>query len=573
MCSALGQNEVSDVALSQRSAAFVEAVFLKKVRPIRKLLTTPWPAKILCRAVQRNPLKDKPGESDKTHEYTWKDGELQVKEKLLAPEPGLVLIFREHQPCLMPFALQKGRLVIGRTMIADRQMSSRHAEISLLGDNWTVQDLGSTNGTFIDGFALRGASKSPEAANLTRSGKNLKVLRAGSSLFLLCKDIGPYKNESVVLEAGRFVVGPMLRRAWKEIEKAALRRGRILHICGETGTGKEHAARIFHEAVMHGSKKGPFVAQNCANIPAGMAEAELFGTEKGYGTNVAARKGWFEQADGGTLFMDELAELPLDIQAKLLRVINPEGKEEVEICRLGGQAPFKVRFALCTASNKDLKAEVAAGRFREDLYFRLGLPVVFLPPLRDRLEEIPFLIAYFLAPPLSSEHGSVLGPGAGIPGDVRILEAGEGNDASVSPPSRGALSAHVSLVEECLLRPWPGNVRELRKSMEIVAQAAVDEHEQVVRDRHLPQGLRRSSMPPPPSASLEHLDQAKAPMVIPPKPWKGVSKAKEPEVEVSADLIEQTLKANEGNLTKTAADLGIHRTSLRRWKEKYMPGD
>jgi two-component system response regulator AtoC len=161
-------------------------------------------------------------------------------------------------------------------------------------------------------------------------------------------------------------------------------------IQGETGTGKELIARLIH--LFSPRKEGPFVALNCAAVPEGLFESELFGHEKGAFTGAAnRRRGVFEQAHQGTLLLDEVGELPLAVQAKLLRTL-----QEKTICRVGGEQPIKVDVRILAATNRDLKQMVTTGAFREDLYFRLNVLAIDIPPLRRRKEEIPALIRFFL---------------------------------------------------------------------------------------------------------------------------------------------------------------------------------
>ena len=200
-------------------------------------------------------------------------------------------------------------------------------------------------------------------------------------------------------------------------------------ILGESGTGKELIARALHYS---GTRKGArFVAVNCGAIPEALLESELFGHLKGAFTDASQNKaGLFEEADGGTLFLDEIAELPLPLQVKLLRVL-----QEGEIRRVGAASSQRIDVRVISATSKDLGAEVAAGRFREDLYFRLNVFAVALPPLRERIEDVPLLVDHFL-----QKHGERMGR-VGV------------------RPSASALQALVR-------HRWPGNVRELENSIE-----------------------------------------------------------------------------------------------------------
>jgi len=208
-------------------------------------------------------------------------------------------------------------------------------------------------------------------------------------------------------------------------------------ITGESGVGKELAAKSLHG---HGSRfKKPFVAVNCAAIPEGLLESELFGHEKGAFTDAAAMKqGKFEQADGGVLFLDEIGDMPLSAQAKILRVLQ---NRECE--RLGGGKPVKLDIRLVAATNRNLAAMVAEGRFREDLYHRINVINIHIPPLRERRQDIPLLAS-------------------------RFLDAA-GKDQSFSTAALQRLMAY----------DWPGNVRELQN---VVERAAVMSEEGAIID-------------------------------------------------------------------------------------------
>jgi len=201
-------------------------------------------------------------------------------------------------------------------------------------------------------------------------------------------------------------------------------------VLGESGAGKERAARLIHEA--SGRRSGPYVPVNCGALPEALLESELFGAEKGAFTDAVSRPGSFERADGGTLFLDEIGEMSPAAQASLLRVI--EGKE---LTRLGGTRTIPLDVRVVSASNRDLKAGVSAGTFRADLFYRLSVLPIRVPPLRERPEDIPLLAVHLLR------------------------ELGQ-RDAALGTGTRERLLAHS----------WPGNIRELRSVMERAALAA-----------------------------------------------------------------------------------------------------
>jgi DNA-binding NtrC family response regulator len=235
-------------------------------------------------------------------------------------------------------------------------------------------------------------------------------------------------------EVGRFDMvgqGTAMQRIYALIQRAAPSEGRVL-ITGENGSGKELIARAIHQ---HSKRKnGPFVKLNCAAVPHELIESELFGHEKGSFTGaVTARRGKFELADGGTLFLDEVGDMPAQMQAKLLRVL-----QEGELERVGGTETIKVDVRVIAATNKDLEAETEAGRFREDLYFRLNVVQLHSPPLRERREDIPALIDAFLEESCRKNGRKLL----------RLL-----------PEAMQRMTAY----------DYPGNVRELRNLVERLA--------------------------------------------------------------------------------------------------------
>jgi transcriptional regulator with GAF, ATPase, and Fis domain len=222
-----------------------------------------------------------------------------------------------------------------------------------------------------------------------------------------------------------------LRGVMDQVEHVAATDVPVL-IIGETGSGKEVLARALHERSRRA--RAPIVRVNCGAIPPGLVDSELFGHERGSFTGaIATRHGWFERADGGTLFLDEVGELPLDAQVRLLRILQ-DGTFE----RVGGQRPLSVDVRIVAATHRDLRDMVARGTFREDLWYRIGVFPIHLPPLRERREDIPRLAAYFAGRAANRLIGVPLTP---TPGELDLL----------------------------LAYDWPGNVRELAAVIERAA--------------------------------------------------------------------------------------------------------
>jgi len=247
-----------------------------------------------------------------------------------------------------------------------------------------------------------------------------------------------------------------MREVMAQVEQVAASETRVC-IRGETGTGKELIARTLHEKSPRHA--GPFVSLNCAAIPAELMESELFGHEKGSFTGAASRHiGKFEQAHGGTLFLDEIGDMPLAMQAKLLRVL-----EEGEIERVGGDRPFAVDVRVVVATHRNLEEQVRQGTFREDLYHRVFVFPIVLPPMRDRRDDIPVLAEHF------------------------VRQLSEQNHWKPKAISREALDARQRY-------SWPGNVRELRNVIErVLLLAAGDTVSAEIVARALPQAVAGAS--------------------------------------------------------------------------------
>jgi DNA-binding NtrC family response regulator len=299
--------------------------------------------------------------------------------------------------------------------LTDPRVSGEHLEVRADGPLFEVKDLDSRNGTLYEGSRIREA-RVPAGA----------TFKLGRSFLRIQPESQPW--EVAPSQARRFgeLVGEGLamRELFAVLERVAPSDATVL-LQGETGTGKELAARSLHEASAR--RKGPFVAVDCGALPEGLVESELFGHVKGAFTGaLAARAGAFARANGGTLFLDELAGIPAPVQARLLRVL-----EERKVRPVGGDAEQRVDVRVVAASRGDLSLAVAEGSFRADLYYRLAVVALALPPLRQRREDLPLLIAEILR-----RRGFEPGP--------------------VRGPALELLSGHA----------WPGNVRELRNVLE-----------------------------------------------------------------------------------------------------------
>jgi transcriptional regulator with GAF, ATPase, and Fis domain len=300
-------------------------------------------------------------------------------------------------------------------VIADETVSRVHFEIVRDAKGYLVRDMKSTNGTFLDSAEVKEA--------YLRAGS---VIKAGEVELKFT----PFEERIEILPSEKEALGdmvgksPAMREIFGLVEKIAPTDATVL-IEGETGTGKDMIARTLHQLSPRADK--PFIVVDCGAVAGTLIESELFGHEKGSFTGaVAARQGAFELAAGGTIFLDELGELSLDLQPKLLRVL-----EQRELRRVGGQKIIKVDIRVIAATRKDLRSEVEKGKFREDLYFRLNVVPITAPSLRERREDIPLLIDSML---------KKLAP----------------DGAHLTDNTRAALMAH----------DWPGNVRELRNVIE-----------------------------------------------------------------------------------------------------------
>ncbi len=307
--------------------------------------------------------------------------------------------------------------------------------------------------------------------------------------------------KKINLEHSMVGESPRMKEVYQLLSRVAPTDATVL-IEGESGTGKELAARAIHRNSPRSNK--PFVAINCAAIPEGLLETELFGHERGAFTGaVAQKKGRLEIANGGVVFLDEIGELAPSLQVKLLRVL-----QEREFERVGGTRPIAVDIRLIAATNKDLDAEVNARVFRQDLYYRLKVVSVTIPPLRERCEDIPLLAEYFAA-----KHS--------LKCKVKPKK--------ISPEAMA-----------CLVNfDWPGNVRELENAMERALVLSVSE---VIRPEDLPESVLEKDPPPGTAVPKYHLSIK----------------------EFKKQLIRHALEKTKGNYTEAARVLGVHPNYLHR---------
>ncbi len=320
---------------------------------------------------------------------------------------------------------------------------------------------------------------------------------------------------------GRFrLVGqsPAIRTIYGVVEKVANTPSTVL-ISGESGTGKELIARALHENSSRHA--GPFIKINCAAIPKTLMESELFGYDKGAFTGaVGAKPGRFELAHGGTLFLDEIGEIPIEMQVKLLRVL-----QESEFERVGGIKTIKVDVRLVTATNRDLLAEVGAGAFREDLFYRLNVVPIHIPPLRERREDIPLLADHFIA---------------------KFNDRLKKEIVAITPEA----------IERLVAYQWPGNIRELENLMERTILFCEGPE---IRVSDLPPEVAGASTPQ--SASTPSHAPGEETLRPAPESLKEAVRAETERVE--RELIQRALDATGGNVTQAARKLKISRKSLQ----------
>jgi DNA-binding NtrC family response regulator len=428
------------------------------------------------------------------------------------------------------FALPpEGDVTIGRgetnTIRIDDPAVSRNHAVLHVGAGLKIQDLGSANGTVV---RSKGGAVAPggDTMNVRQLFQREAMFAVGDSLLFGTTCVVVRHRPAAgaagptAAKPGAIVRDPAMRQLYEQVTLVARATISVL-ILGETGVGKEVLARALHAQSRRA--EGPFLGINCATLTESLQESELFGFEKGAFTGAhQARAGLFESAQGGTVFLDEVGELSAGAQAKLLRVL-----EQRTVTRLGStrERPVDVRFV--AATNRDIETDIAAGRFRNDLFFRLNGVSLLIPPLRERPDEIEPLARSFLA--------------------AAALEVERDEPPSLSTATLEILRAYR----------WPGNVRELRNAIE---RAVILSPGEVILPEHLPPAL------------LRVVEAQRTTVLAPPaNGWTAGDQGEPPEPPERRRILE-ALERSAGNQTRAARLLGISRgTLISRLNEHGLP--
>jgi DNA-binding NtrC family response regulator len=398
----------------------------------------------------------------------------------------------------LKIALSSDALTLGSSercdiVLHDSTVSARHAEVQPTARGYFIRDLGSTNGTRIGGQLIERAPLC-DGARITLGESTLTVQGRGTKLTIALAAPGDF--------AGLIAHSVKMRAFVANLEQIAASNATVL-IEGETGTGKELAAQAVHKASAR--RKGPFVVFDCATAIPSLIAAELFGHERGAFTGAReTRRGLIEEADSGTLFLDEIGELPLEMQPLLLGVVERKRSR-----RVGGKHDLAHDVRIVTATNRNLSEEVRAKRFREDLFHRLAVGRLRMPPLRERLEDLPVLA------------------------DLFAYEAGTGLPPDALPP--------------LLSYDWPGNVREL-KNVVLRMTLQREKPEQALTHKR-----KRSTTLYDEAGNL--------------RPWLDARQRAATDIE--RDYVTEVLRLSEGNLSRAAELAGITRQSLTNLALKH----
>jgi DNA-binding NtrC family response regulator len=389
-------------------------------------------------------------------------------------------------------------------VLTDPTVSRHHCSLRVLPEGYFIRDDGSTNGTRVNGTRVIEAFIDPGS-----------VLCLGTTDIRFDRGSGEVRQPISFVERYDSLLGrsKAMRRLFAVLPRIATSAATVL-LTGDTGTGKGLLAEVIHRQSPR--SEGPFVVVDCGAIPANLIETELFGHEKGAFTGAhTARAGAFEAADNGTLFLDELGELPLDLQPKLLRAL-----EERKVKRVGSNKPIPVNVRVIAATNRDVRQAVNRGNFRSDLYYRLNTITLRIPPLRERREDIPLLVQHFYS------------------------HFAEGKPAA-------------DLVEKLSNADWPGNVRELRSAVERAV---------LMGDP----GLWSELSPAPQSGLASQQDNLDAEGSGSFDPAASFRAAKERAIDAwEAWYLRELLRRHEGNLSRAARAAQMDRKHLRELLRKH----
>jgi DNA-binding NtrC family response regulator len=462
-------------------------------------------------------------EDFETH-VDWKDGRpktLHLKRVKIVLEDRLGEV-REYvfdQPVITMGSAEENDVVV-----RDMRTSRYHCQIVREPDGYVIKDLGSKNGTYVGKVRVKEA--------YLKSGCTISLGGVEARFHVLGEKVE-------IAPSSRDCFGPVIgtsrrmREVFSILERIAPTNSTVV-LEGETGTGKEMVARAIHQKSQRAS--GPFVVFDCSAVPRELIESELFGHEKGSFTGaIQTRQGLFEIAQGGTLFLDEIGELSIELQPKLLRAL-----EQREIRRVGSNKQIKVDVRLIAATNRDLEREVQEGRFREDLYYRLSVVRIKLPPLRERKEDIPLLARHF-------------------------LKAAQFNkDADGLPRVKGfSEEAMTALLEY----EWPGNVREL---LNVVERAVSFADGDLVEIDDLPPHVLGNAY----RSSREHLDRGDTTLDL--RRRATFKDAKERWLErFEREYLKTLLERNNYSISAAAREADLDRKYLRKLARRYglLPAD
>jgi DNA-binding NtrC family response regulator len=430
---------------------------------------------------------------------------------------------REAVPSGMPVAIEGAGTIMrvgskeGNALrLANETVSRYHFEIEPTPLGFLLRDLGSTNGTFVDGYRVREIYL-PRRATVKAGEVTLQFEALGEDVTIELSGEDRFGDALGRSSAMRELFGLLERVAQKDL---------TILLEGESGTGKERLAEAIHLKSPRAHKR--FVVFDCAAVPASLMESELLGHERGAFTGADSRRiGRFEEAQGGTLFIDEIGELPLELQPKLLRAL-----EKREIRRIGGSQVIPVDVRVVAATNRDLVREVNRNTFREDLYYRLAVVRVRVPPLREREGDIPLLVEHF------------------------VREALDGDEAATR-------EAVASITDEnwqrLLAHPWPGNVRELRNFIE--------------RTLAITGGIDVSAAPPPRPVAAQagpdgSMAQSIGPTIDLARPF--IEARQELLAKFEKGYLEAQLARHGGNISRAARAAGLDRMHFKRLLARHQ---